>query len=134
MLFCVKSIPERENMQGISRKCSPPRSAPPAAFPYFPEDLRPLSAIDYIMYCHSRYVPTLEVGGAEKGSLHRKAVDGAGKVCYTTICVDACVAQLAEQLTRNEQVAGSNPATSSKSDRILLNTVTFITFQRICNE
>ena len=27
----------------------------------------------------------------------------------------ACVAQLAEQLTRNEQVAGSNPATSSKS-------------------
>ena len=26
----------------------------------------------------------------------------------------ACVAQLAEQLTRNEQVAGSNPATSSK--------------------
>ena len=47
---------------------------------------------------------------------------------------DACVGQLAEQLTRNEQVAGSNPATSSKSDRILLNTVTFITFQRICNE
>ena len=35
-------------------------------------------------------------------------------MCYTTICVDACVAQLAEQLTRNEQVAGSNPATSSK--------------------
>ena len=32
----------------------------------FPEDLRPLSAIDYIMYCRSRYVPTLEVGGAEK--------------------------------------------------------------------
>lgn len=88
----------------------------------FPEDLRPLSAIDYIMYCHSRYVPTLEVGGAEKGSLRRKAVDGAGKVCYTTICVDACVAQLAEQLTRNEQVAGSNPATSSKKatpDRVL---------------
>ena len=28
--------------------------------------------------------------------------------------VNACVAQLAEQLTRNEQVAGSNPATSSK--------------------
>ena len=26
----------------------------------------------------------------------------------------ACVAQLAEQLTRNEQVAGSNPATSSR--------------------
>ena len=45
-----------------------------------------------------------------------KAVDGAGEVCYTTICVDACVAQLAEQLTRNEQVAGSNPATSSKKD------------------
>ena len=52
-----------------------------------------------------------------------KAVDGAGEVCYTTICVDACVAQLAEQLTRNEQVAGSNPATSSKKatpDRVLL--------------
>nr|DAH08789.1 MAG TPA: hypothetical protein [Inoviridae sp.] len=32
MLFCVKSIPERENMRGISRKCPPPRSAPPAAF------------------------------------------------------------------------------------------------------
>ncbi len=32
----------------------------------FPEDLRPLSAIDYIMYCRSRYVPTSEVGGAEK--------------------------------------------------------------------
>ena len=28
----------------------------------------------------------------------------------------ACVAQLAEQLTRNEQVAGSNPATRSKKD------------------
>ena len=44
-------------------------------------------------------------------------------MCYTTICVDACVAQLAEQLTRNEQVAGSNPATSSKKatpDRVLL--------------
>ena len=39
----------------------------------FPEDLRPLSAIDYIMYCHSRYVPSSEVGGAEKGSLHRKS-------------------------------------------------------------
>ena len=35
----------------------------------------------------------------------------------------ACVAQLAEQLTRNEQVAGSNPATSSKKatpERVLL--------------
>ena len=32
----------------------------------FPEDLRPSSAIDYIMYCRSRYVPTSEVGGAEK--------------------------------------------------------------------
>ena len=32
----------------------------------FPEDLRPLSAIDYIMYCRSRYIPTSEVGGAEK--------------------------------------------------------------------
>ena len=41
----------------------------------FPEDLRPLSAIDYIMYCHSRYVPTLEVGGAEKGSLRGKCQD-----------------------------------------------------------
>ena len=29
-------------------------------------------------------------------------------------CNDACVAQLVEQLTRNEQVAGSSPATSSK--------------------
>ena len=29
-------------------------------------------------------------------------------------CSDACVAQLVEQLTRNEQVAGSSPATSSK--------------------
>ena len=29
---------------------------------------------------------------------------------------NACVAQLAEQLTRNEQVAGSNPATSSKKN------------------
>ena len=90
----------------------------------FPEDLRPLSAIDYIMYCRSRYVPTSEVGGAEKKALFAgKAVDGAGEVCYTTICVDACVAQLAEQLTRNEQVAGSNPATSSKKatpERVLL--------------
>ena len=32
----------------------------------FPEDLRPLSAIDYIMYCRSRYIPNSEVGGAEK--------------------------------------------------------------------
>ena len=39
------------------------------------------------------------------------------------------MAQLAEQLTRIEQVAGSNPATSSKSDRILLNTVTFKLFK-----
>ena len=52
-------------------------------------------------------------------------------MCYTIPRIDACVAQLAEQLTRNEQVAGSNPATSSKSDRILLNTVTFISFRRI---
>lgn len=39
-------------------------------------------------------------------------VDEHEKKRYNTIC--ACVAQLAEQLTRNEQVAGSNPATSSK--------------------
>ena len=31
---------------------------------------------------------------------------------------NACVAQLAEQLTRNEQVAGSNPATSSTKNRV----------------
>ena len=81
-------------------------------------------------------------------------VDGQGKTWYNTACdfpseahalvwlswsfifcrTCAVVASMAEQLTRNEQVAGSNPATSSKSDRILLNTVTFITFQRICNE
>ena len=34
---------------------------------------------------------------------------------YHPVFNHACVAQLAEQLTRNEQVAGSNPATSSKS-------------------
>ena len=39
-----------------------------------------------------------------------------------------------ERCLDRAEVAGSNPATSSKSDRILLNTVTFITFQRICNE
>ncbi len=33
---------------------------------------------------------------------------------YHPVFDRACVAQLAEQLTRNEQVAGSNPATSSK--------------------
>ena len=32
---------------------------------------------------------------------------------YHPVFNHACVAQLAEQLTRNEQVAGSNPATSS---------------------
>ena len=47
---------------------------------------------------------------------------------YHPVFNHACVAQLAEQLTRNEQVAGSNPATSSKSDRIQKNAVTFITF------
>ena len=42
---------------------------------------------------------------------------------YHPVFNHACVAQLAEQLTRNEQVAGSNPATSSKKatpDRVLL--------------
>ena len=34
---------------------------------------------------------------------------------YHLVFNHACVAQLAEQLTRNEQVAGSNPATSSKT-------------------
>ena len=33
---------------------------------------------------------------------------------YHPVFNHACVAQLAEQLTRNEQVAGSNPATSSR--------------------
>jgi hypothetical protein len=33
---------------------------------------------------------------------------------YHPVFDRACVAQLAEQLTRNEQVAGSNPATSSR--------------------
>ena len=33
---------------------------------------------------------------------------------YHPVFDHACVAQLAEQLTRNEQVAGSNPATSSR--------------------
>ena len=37
----------------------------------------------------------------------------------------ACVAQLAEQLTRNEQVAGSNPATSSKKNTVLRDGVFF---------
>ena len=36
---------------------------------------------------------------------------------YHLVFHRACVAQLAEQLTRNEQVAGSNPATSSKKRR-----------------
>lgn len=35
---------------------------------------------------------------------------------YHPVFNHACVAQLAEQLTRNEQVAGSNPATSSKKE------------------
>ena len=38
---------------------------------------------------------------------------------------NACVAQLAEQLTRNEQVAGSNPATSSTKNAILRDGVFF---------
>ena len=33
---------------------------------------------------------------------------------YRLVFHCACVAKLAEQLTRNEQVAGSNPATSSR--------------------
>ena len=43
-------------------------------------------------------------------------VDAGRKRCYNNPCLksDACVAQLVEQLTRNEQVAGSSPATSSK--------------------
>ena len=41
-------------------------------------------------------------------------------------CNDACVAQLVEQLTRNEQVAGSSPATSSKSTRFRRNRVLFL--------
>ena len=46
-------------------------------------------------------------------------VDGRQKTWYNTACdfprrPYACVAQLVEQLTRNEQVAGSSPATSSK--------------------
>ena len=38
-------------------------------------------------------------------------------VYYHLVYDLACVAQLAEQLTRNEQVAGSNPATSSKKKK-----------------
>ena len=43
-------------------------------------------------------------------------VDGDRKRCYNDHCLQrfACVAQLVEQLTRNEQVAGSSPATSSR--------------------
>ena len=37
----------------------------------------------------------------------------------------ACVAQLVEQLTRNEQVAGSSPATSSKRPRTPLSAGSF---------
>ena len=46
-------------------------------------------------------------------------VDAGRKRCYNNPCLksDACVAQLVEQLTRNEQVAGSSPATSSKKTR-----------------
>ena len=51
-------------------------------------------------------------------------VDGRQKTWYNTACdfpgrPYACVAQLVEQLTRNEQVAGSSPATSSKKTRSL---------------
>ena len=48
-------------------------------------------------------------------------VDAGRKRCYNNSCLksDACVAQLVEQLTRNEQVAGSSPATSSKKTRSL---------------
>ena len=111
-------------MRGISVSARRRAAHRRRRFLSFPEDLRPLSAIDYIMYCHSRYVPTSEVGGAEKRlSSPEKRLTAPVKYAYTTICVDACVAQLAEQLTRNEQVAGSNPATSSKKatpDRVLL--------------
>ena len=65
-------------------------------------------------------------GNASKGSLGiqtvfpaapgKMRVDAGRKRCYNNPCLksDACVAQLVEQLTRNEQVAGSSPATSSK--------------------
>ncbi len=44
---------------------------------------------------------------------------------YHPVFDRACVAQLAEQLTRNEQVAGSNPATSSKKAAFLMGMLLF---------
>ena len=57
-------------------------------------------------------------------------VDGRQKTWYNTACdfpgrPYACVAQLVEQLTRNEQVAGSSPATSSKRTPLSLRTKGF---------
>ena len=48
--------------------------------------------------------------------MEKMRVDGDRKRCYNDHCLQrfACVAQLVEQLTRNEQVAGSSPATSSR--------------------
>ena len=58
--------------------------------------------------------------GGKDGRSAKLGVDGRAKQWYNTICPvamapeSACVAQLVEQLTRNEQVAGSSPATSSR--------------------
>ena len=39
------------------------------------------------------------------------------------LCFVATVAQSVEQLIRNQQVAGSSPASSSKSDRVVFSSV-----------
>ena len=49
------------------------------------------------------------------GIFSKTGVDEGTLLCYdTTQLKNACVAQLVEQFTRNEQAAGSSPATSSK--------------------
>lgn len=58
--------------------------------------------------------PCIPSGGAENWWLTGRAKHGTIQLVTSFGEPCACVAQLAEQLTRNEQVAGSNPATSSK--------------------
>ena len=53
-------------------------------------------------------------------------------IIYELLIFSATVAQLVEQLIRNQQVAGSNPASSSTKNRVIPMVTRFFLFLGIC--
>ena len=68
---------------------------------------RTMGGEDYVMYYFAAR------GKRRLTAMGKRVILSSGHPVFD----HACVAQLAEQLTRNEQVAGSNPATSSKREK-----------------